>query len=135
MHQERWSAIAALSAGLLTATAGAQPYSIDSFTIDGGGGTLTGSTFEVSGTIGQPDAGVLAGSTFSLRGGFWMAAADTGCNPADIAQPFGLLDLNDINTFIGAFISQDLLGDVNGDGLLDLADINVFISSFLAGCP
>ena len=35
----------------------AQSYSIDWFTIDGGGGTSTGGVFAVSGTLGQPDAG------------------------------------------------------------------------------
>jgi len=36
--------------------AAAQSYSIDWFTIDGGGGMSTGGVFSVSGTIGQPDA-------------------------------------------------------------------------------
>lgn len=33
------------------------PFTIDWSTIDGGGGTLTGGTFTLSGTIGQHDAG------------------------------------------------------------------------------
>ena len=45
----------ALLAGLLSASA--QPYTIDWWTIDGGGGTSTGGVYSVSGTIGQPDAG------------------------------------------------------------------------------
>ena len=50
----------------------AQPYSIDWFTIDGGGGTSTGGVYLVSGTIGQPDAGgPMTGGNFSLTGGFW----------------------------------------------------------------
>ena len=39
-------------------TVRAQSYSIDWFTIDGGGGTSTGGVYSVSGTIGQPDAGI-----------------------------------------------------------------------------
>jgi hypothetical protein len=46
-------------------------YSIDWFTIDGGGGTSTGGVYSVSGTIGQPDAGTMSGGNFSLTGGFW----------------------------------------------------------------
>jgi hypothetical protein len=46
-------------------------YSIDWFTIDGGGGTSSGGVFTVSGTIGQPDAGALSGGAFTLSGGFW----------------------------------------------------------------
>jgi len=58
--------------GLLAVRATAQIYSIDKFTIDGGGGTSTGGVYSVSGTIGQPDAsGPLSGGTYTLVGGFW----------------------------------------------------------------
>lgn len=50
----------------------AQSYSIDWFTLDGGGGTSTGGVYSVSGTIGQLDAGTLSGGTFTLEGGFWL---------------------------------------------------------------
>ena len=53
----------------------AQSYSIDWFTIDGGGGTSTGGVYSVSGTIGQPDAGHMSGGNFSLDGGFWSIIA------------------------------------------------------------
>jgi hypothetical protein len=46
-------------------------FSINWFTIDGGGGTSAGGPFSVSGTIGQPDAGGLAGGPFKVEGGFW----------------------------------------------------------------
>jgi hypothetical protein len=49
----------------------AQTYSIDWFTIDGGGSTSTGGVYSVSGTIGQPDAGHMSGGNFTLDGGFW----------------------------------------------------------------
>jgi hypothetical protein len=50
----------------------AQPFTIDWFTIDGGG-TSTGGVFAVSGTVGQPDASAqpMTGGNFSLIGGFW----------------------------------------------------------------
>ncbi len=53
----------------------AQSYSIDWFTIDGGGGTSTGGVYSVSGTIGQPDAGAMSGGNFTLVGGFWGVVA------------------------------------------------------------
>ena len=57
---------------LLTATGFAQQYSIDWYKIAGGGGTSTGATYQVSGTIGQPDAsGALTGGSYSVTGGFW----------------------------------------------------------------
>ncbi len=57
----------------------AQSYSIDWFTVDGGGGTSTGGVYSVSGTIGQPDAGKMSGGNFSMDGGFWgiIAAVQT----------------------------------------------------------
>ncbi len=61
----------AMSAGLFTAAAFGQSYSIDWHAIDGGGGTSTGGVFSVSGTIGQPDAGMMSGGNYSLAGGFW----------------------------------------------------------------
>jgi hypothetical protein len=60
---------------LLNSVAYAQNFSIDWFTIDGGGGTSTGGVFRVSGTAGQPDAGVMSGGNFVLQGGFWAGAA------------------------------------------------------------
>jgi len=56
---------------LLAAPAKAQTYSIDWYSIDGGGGTSTGGAYLVSGTIGQPDAGSLKGGTYALEAGFW----------------------------------------------------------------
>ena len=54
-------------------------YSIDWFTIDGGGGTSTNGVYSLSGTIGQPDAGRMSGGSFTLEGGFWgiVAAVQT----------------------------------------------------------
>jgi hypothetical protein len=54
-------------------------YSIDWSTIDGGGGTSTGGVYQVSGTIGQPDAGKMSGGNYTIDGGFWglIAAVQT----------------------------------------------------------
>jgi hypothetical protein len=61
---------------LLTFVAHAQQYSIDWYKVSGGGGTSTGGTYQVSGTIGQPDAGgAMAGGSYSLTGGFWSLYA------------------------------------------------------------
>ncbi len=60
---------AAFMAGVVAAAA--QNYSIDWYSVDGGGSTSTGGVYSVSGTIGQPDAGVMSGGNFTLQGGFW----------------------------------------------------------------
>ncbi|HNQ73818.1 MAG TPA: hypothetical protein PKN95_09465 [Verrucomicrobiota bacterium] len=75
MNHSLLKAIAA--GGLLWAAAGisvpAQTYSIDWYTIDGGGGTSTGGVYSVSGTIGQPDAGgPMTNGQYSVTGGFWV---------------------------------------------------------------
>jgi hypothetical protein len=58
--------------GLIPAISFAQQYSIDWYKIAGGGGTSTGGTYQVSGTIGQHDAsGAMTGGSYSLTGGFW----------------------------------------------------------------
>lgn len=57
----------------VAAVAPAQFYSIDWFTIDGGGGTSAGGGYSLSGSIGQPDASTMSGGSYSLDGGFWGA--------------------------------------------------------------
>ena len=47
------------------------PFTLNWFTIDGGGGPSTGGNFTLNGTIGQPEAGAMSGGNFSLAGGFW----------------------------------------------------------------
>ncbi|HEX5220917.1 MAG TPA: hypothetical protein VFZ59_15210 [Verrucomicrobiae bacterium] len=56
---------------VVTTIAQAQSFSIPWHTIDGGGGTSTGAVYSVSGTIGQPEAGTIRGSGYSLNSGFW----------------------------------------------------------------
>jgi hypothetical protein len=63
-----------------------------------------------------------------------LGAVDTPCI-ADLAEPYGLLDLFDISTFISGFVSADLIADLNGDGILDLSDVVDFVDSFTTGCP
>jgi hypothetical protein len=58
----------ALAASLIHA----QQYSIGWYKIAGGGGASAGGGYQVTGTIGQPDAGgAMTGATYSLTGGFW----------------------------------------------------------------
>ena len=58
---------------LLPVVANAQSYSINWYKVAGGGGmNSTGGTYQVSGTIGQHDAGgPLIGGGCQLTGGFW----------------------------------------------------------------
>jgi len=80
-----------LLAGLLATAAisHAQPFAISWYTIDGGGGSSAGGTFSVTGTIGQPDAGHMAGGNYTIDGGFWgiFAAVQTPGAPLLTIQP------------------------------------------------
>jgi hypothetical protein len=60
-----------LSVGLVGLAQGG--YDLFWWTVDGGGYTYSsGGGYELGGTIGQPDAGVLAGGGYTLGGGFWQ---------------------------------------------------------------
>lgn len=47
------------------------------FSVDGGGGNGSGGTYALVGTIGQPDAGRMAGAALTLTGGFLAAGGGT----------------------------------------------------------
>ena len=51
-------------------------YDLTWSTIDGGGTTFSiGGVYSLGGTIGQPDAGVMSGGSYTLAGGFWGGPA------------------------------------------------------------
>lgn len=62
---------------LLPAGALAQTYSIDWYKVAGGGAmNTTGGIYNVSGTIGQPEAGpTMIGGSYAMTGGFWAIYA------------------------------------------------------------
>ncbi len=53
----------------------AESYDLPWWTIDGGGGASSGGAYELAGTSGQHDAGVLSGGRYELTGGFWVSAS------------------------------------------------------------
>lgn len=65
-----------------TAAGGPPFYDLTWHTIDGGGVMFsTGGDLELSGTIGQHDAGgQMTGGDFELTGGFWFEIAPGDCN-------------------------------------------------------
>jgi hypothetical protein len=61
-----------VSTTLATSSGG---YDLSWFTVDGGGGTVSGGDYTLSGTAGQPDVGpALSSSGYTLVGGFWRGA-------------------------------------------------------------
>jgi hypothetical protein len=111
---------------LVLPAAGEEPeFEITRSTIDGGGVMRSvGGEFELSGTIGQPDAGVMTGGEFDLFGGFWFKLPPTDCNDD------GLVSLLDHETFSGCLLGPDggidtspcPCFDVDSDGNVTLGD-------------
>jgi hypothetical protein len=111
-----------------------------------GSRSLSGANDTVFGAIvydaGEGEALHFGGSftsalgTFSNRVVSLVAADSGGCNPADLAEPFGVLDLADIQSFVTAFTSGDPAADLAPPaGVLDLADLQAFVVAFTGGCP
>ncbi|MEM7754975.1 MAG: beta-propeller fold lactonase family protein [Planctomycetota bacterium] len=67
---------------------------------------------------------------------YWPGLGPQPCTIADLAVPFGFIDLSDVDAFIAAFNTGDPLADVAFPfGVVDLSDIDAFIAAFIAGCP
>lgn len=61
--------------GAMTLTAVGQ-FTIDWYKVGGGGGTSAGGAYQLTGTIGQHDAGgPMSGGPYSVSGGFWALYA------------------------------------------------------------
>ena len=120
----------------------AQSYDLSWFSIDGGGNPSSAGSFDLSGTVGQPDAGAsMTGNGFELTGGFWTIAADqvSGCGSADFNCDGDTGTDSDIEAFFACLAGNccALCGsaDFNGDGDIGTdADIESFFR-VLAGGP
>jgi hypothetical protein len=101
-------------------------------TMDSGGGVSTGGGFELAGTIGQPDAGlVMTGGGFAFTGGFWPAAGGGTTCPADFDGD-GDVDTADLLYLLGCW--GEACGDVNGDGTTNTADLLELLGAW-GSCP
>jgi hypothetical protein len=62
------------SGGVLAQSGGG--YDLSWSTVDGGGWSFSrGGGYTLSGTVGQPDAGLLRGGGYTLAGGYWGGAS------------------------------------------------------------
>src|SRR5262245_18680031 len=130
--------LACLAAMVAIPSASAQ-FDLSWYTIDGGGGMFsTGGTFSLGGTIGQPDAGVMSGGTFTLTGGFWAGAAAPCDLLADVDHD-GDVDLQDMAFLLAHFGTTSGAtfedGDIVGDGDVELQDLAFLLSVFGQSCP
>ncbi len=112
-------------------------------TIDAGGVmNSTGGDFELSGSIGQPDANAmtLAAGDLEFTGGFWAVAVPNCACPSDVSNDT-VVNGDDIPGFVDCLLvgvgSNCVCADVAADGVLDLADVSAFVDDLLTGqtCP
>ena len=101
----------------------AQSYTVGWYTIDGGGGTSSGNGYVLSGTIGQPDVGVMKGGPYHLSGGFW-------------SRPACVVDMDDLLAFVADWLDDtDPPANLDGLGDVDLYDYSIIASYWLNYCP
>jgi hypothetical protein len=89
-------------------------------------------------TAADPDpGGVVEAGVDNVRvTAFVCDDPNVGCNPADIASPFGELTFGDISAFLAAFSAQDPVADIASPfGEFTFGDISTFVAAFDAGCP
>jgi hypothetical protein len=125
---------------LATASVVANDFSLDWWTIDGGGEMFTtGGDFELSGTIGQPDASTvpMTGGDFDLTGGFWVEAVVLQPCVGDIDGD-GDTDHSDLGVLLSAWGSQpgepnwNPNADLDGDGQVGHSDLGILLADW--GC-
>jgi len=125
------------AATLLVSDARAQSgggYDLTWWTIDGSGITFaTGGTFNLGGTVGQPDASnELAGGAFRLTGGFWFTPCILSYGDVD---GNGCVDDADLLAVLFNFGATGLNpADLNCDGTVDDADLLTVLFNFGSGC-
>ena len=117
----------------VTCSAGAQPFKVTQSVVAGGGGTLSGGSYELAGTIGQAEAGqMLQSGSFELRGGFWTGWSSAARLCAD-QNGDGLVSPTDFSAWILNFNSMDPVADTNQDGFVTPADFTAWIQAYNQG--
>lgn len=82
--------VVALSVSAVTVMAqSGGTFTLNWFSVDGGGGTASGTGFTLASTIGQPDAGTMSGGQFTIAGGFQSAgiASNKTATPTRTTTP------------------------------------------------
>jgi hypothetical protein len=124
--------------GILAATAAptvtGSDFDLSRHTVDAGGtSSARGGAFELSGTVGQPDAGKpLSGGVFELTGGFWFRLIPGNCNEDAGVDLFDHRDLEVCMTgpSVGPGEAPCPCLDLDNDNDVDLADLAEFQLNF-----
>lgn len=109
-------------------------------TIDGGGGFMGNGSIELSGTVAQPDAGVMAVGNLELIGGFQVLtdeapACYANCDNSTAAP---ILNINDFLCFMNQFNAGNMYTNCDNSTvapILNAIDFQCFMNKYAAGCP
>ncbi len=72
----------------------------------------------------------------SSGSGAWIVTLEYACNGADLAEPFGELNFDDVISFLVAFGAMDATADLAEPfGEWNFDDVISFLTAFGAGCP
>ena len=109
-------------------------YDLSWHSIDGGGGFSSGGGYELTGTIGQHDAGEMIGGVYTLQGGF-MAAPVTNPCPAD-SDSSGTVNVTDLLALLAGWgvCGVPCPSDINGDGFINVTDLLALLAAW-GLCP
>lgn len=122
--------------GLTSASALTEDFDLDWWTVDGGGVMYsTGDGFELAGTIGQPDAGVMTADGFTLAGGFWPGASVL---LGDVDYD-GDVDQSDLAALLASYARcvgeprYNPDADFNGDDCVGQSDLAALLANYGEG--
>lgn len=127
MKRDKHGILATWVVFLIASAAQAQSgggYDLTWNSMDGGGETLSaGGGYELGGTLGQADAGVLSGGGFELSGGFWPGAAliEPGTPAATIVMAISrMANAGGANGFCDLPLLPDLQSEPRQGGIAEL---------------
>jgi hypothetical protein len=114
------------------------PYDLRWNTIDCGGAS-SGGNYEISGVIGQPDAGPkLTGASLDLCSGFLPGAAPMCYANCDGTTTPPILNVSDFTCFLNKYGAGDPYANCDGSTvppILNVSDFACFLNKYSAGCP
>ena len=137
MDTRRQAARLAMVAGMVSAFSAMAAYDVRWQSVDAGSAVTAGGGFTLTGTVGQPDAGMLVGGGYDLAGGFWPGLAGSGVPGPGDCDGDGDVDLSDFDEMAlcllgpGQGLAQDCACfDLDQDGDVTLVDFALMQVSF-----
>lgn len=133
---KRFSVLAALLVVLVCATPAMSAYVISQSVIGSGGGSASGGSYSVVGTVGQPAIGIASGGSYIGEIGFWYQPGWvlTGVEEDDFPKSFSIGQnypnpFNPVTTFAYAVPTESrvsiIIYDVSGREVRTLVDEEV----------